>query len=277
MSEINENTAMGNSGSPNNDNSNKIKNIIGVMSGKGGVGKSTVTTLIARELNNKGFRVGILDADITGPSIPRLMNMEDIRAFSSNNSIIPVVSDEGIKMISLNFLIEDENSPVIWRGPMIGNIVQQFYNDVLWEELDYLLIDMPPGTGDVALTVMQSIPLTGIVMVSIPQNLVSMIVAKAVNMANQLKVPVIGLVQNMSYVKCPGCSEKIEIFEAPEMELFLRKMNLELLGELPMTKEIINYSIANDTLSDDIKNTVEAMTEKIEVFCKKNKLRMFLR
>lgn len=260
-----------------NNPNNKIKNIIGVMSGKGGVGKSTVTTLLARELNEKGYKVGILDADITGPSIPRLMNVEGIRAFSNGDGIVPVVSDTGVKMISLNLLIEDENAPVIWRGPMIGSVVQQFYSDVLWGELDYLLIDMPPGTGDVALTVMQSIPLTGIVMVSIPQNLVSMIVAKAVNMANQLKVPVVGIVQNMSYITCPGCSEKISIFSDDEMNDFLKKMNLELLAELPMSSDIIKLNNINSDLDDDIKNTIKNMTEKVIDFCKKNRIRMFLK
>ena len=180
---------------------NNIKKIIGVMSGKGGVGKSTVSALIARNLAKQGYKVGILDADITGPSIPRLLGVKDAKAMGApNNCIYPVQSADGIKVMSLNLLLEDENQPVIWRGAMISNTVKQFYTDVIWGELDYLLIDMPPGTGDVALTVMQSIPISGIVMVSVPQDMVSMIVAKAVNMVRKLNIKIIGLVENMSYI-----------------------------------------------------------------------------
>ena len=174
---------------------NKIKKIIGIMSGKGGVGKSTVSALIARNLAKQGYKVGVLDADITGPSIPRLLGVKDAKAMGApNNCIYPVQSADGIKVMSLNLLLEDENQPVIWRGAMISNTVKQFYTDVIWGELDYLLIDMPPGTGDVALTVMQSIPINGIVMVSVPQDMVSMIVAKAVNMVKKLNIEIIGLV-----------------------------------------------------------------------------------
>ncbi len=228
-------------GIQNNPN-NKIKNIIGVMSGKGGVGKSTMTTLIAKQLNAQGYKVGILDADITGPSIPRLMRMGNVKAFSDGTNIIPVVSSEGIKVISLNLMLDDENSPVIWRGPMIGGVVKQFYTDVLWEELDYLLIDMPPGTGDVALTVMQSIPLTGIVMVSMPQNLVSMIVSKAINMTQQMNIPVIGIVENMSYIECPDCGRRIELFANKNTEEFLKENDVELWAELPMKTAIFQFS-----------------------------------
>lgn len=251
-----------------NNPNNKIKNIIGVMSGKGGVGKSTMTTLIANELNSKGYKVGILDADITGPSIPRLMRMGDVRAFSDGTNIIPVSTPSGIKVISLNLMIDDENSPVIWRGPMIGSVVKQFYTDVLWNELDYLLIDMPPGTGDVALTVMQSIPINGIVMVSMPQNLVSMIVSKAINMTQQLNVPVIGIVENMSYIQCPGCSEKIKMFDDEDVESFLNKNKLELLGELPMSKEIIKISTDGvGDISQELRDILGSITGKIEKFC----------
>lgn len=254
-------------GVQNNPN-NKIKNIIGVMSGKGGVGKSTMTTLIAKELNAKGYKVGILDADITGPSIPRLMRMGNVKAFSDGTNIIPVTTASGIKVISLNLMLEDENSPVIWRGPMIGGVVKQFYTDVLWEELDYLLIDMPPGTGDVALTVMQSIPLTGVVMVSMPQNLVSMIVSKAINMTQQLNVPVIGIVENMSYIECPNCSEKIRMFDDEDINNFLESNKVELLGELPMSKEIIKISTEGvGEISPNLKGIIEGITDKVEKFC----------
>lgn len=254
-------------GIQNNPN-NKIKNIIGVMSGKGGVGKSTMTTLIANQLNAQGYKVGILDADITGPSIPRLMRMGDVKAFSDGTNIIPVTTSAGIKVISLNLMLEDENSPVIWRGPMIGGVVKQFYTDVLWEELDYLLIDMPPGTGDVALTVMQSIPITGVVMVSMPQNLVSMIVSKAINMTQQLNVPVIGIIENMSYIQCPNCSEKIRMFDDDDINNFLGSNKVELLGELPMSKEIIKISTEGvGEISPDLKGIIEGITSKVEDFC----------
>ncbi|MFS8541303.1 MAG: Mrp/NBP35 family ATP-binding protein, partial [Tissierellales bacterium] len=189
-----------------NNPNNHVKNIIGVMSGKGGVGKSTVSSLIAKELNEKGYKVGVLDADITGPSIPRLLQVDKKRAVANGEAIIPVETEDGIKVMSLNLLIEDEDKPVIWRGPIVSGIVQQFWTDVIWGELDYLIIDMPPGTGDVALTVMQSIPITGLVIVSVPQDMVSMIVAKAINMAKRLNIPVLGVVENMSYVMCPDCS-----------------------------------------------------------------------
>ena len=256
-----------------NNPSNKIKNIIGVMSGKGGVGKSTMTTMIANELCAKGYKVGILDADITGPSIPRLMHMGDSKAVSDGVNIIPVKTPSGIKVISLNLMLEDENSPVIWRGPMIGSVVKQFYTDVLWEELDYLLIDMPPGTGDVALTVMQSIPITGIVMISMPQNLVSMIVSKAINMTQQLKVPVIGIIENMSYIQCPCCSEKIRMFEDEDVSDFLKKNNLDLLGELPMSKEVIKLSTDGvGNISPELKGIFSGIITKIEDFCE-NKIK----
>jgi len=255
---------------------NNIKKIIGVMSGKGGVGKSTVTTLLAQQLVENGHSVGILDADITGPSIPRLLNMGDVKAYSDGDFIVPVTAPSGIKVVSLNLLIDEEDSPVIWRGPMLGGAVEQFYNDTVWGDLDYLLIDMPPGTGDVALTVMQSIRLTGIVMVSIPQNLVSMIVAKAINMAGQMDIPVIGLVENMSYVPCPGCGEKIRIFKDENLENFLNEYNLDLLAELPMSAEVID--ITNNgikTLSPELKEVVEGMTTKVENYKRKYSMSMF--
>ena len=221
---------------------NKINKIIGVMSGKGGVGKSTVSALLAKNLSKQGYKVGVLDADITGPSIPRLLGVDKVRARASEEFIYPAVTADGIKVMSLNLLIENENEPVIWRGAMISNAVKQFYTDVLWEELDYLIIDMPPGTGDVALTVMQSIPINGIVMVSIPQDMVSMIVSKAVNMVKKLNIEIIGVVENMAYIKCPDCGKKIEIFNGENSRQFLDDMNLNLLGQLPMNSSIGNVS-----------------------------------
>lgn len=248
-----------------NNPNNNIKKIIAVMSGKGGVGKSTVTALMAKKLNKMGYKVGILDSDITGPSIPRLMNLQNQRAMSNGKDIYPIESKEGIKTISINYMVDNENQPIVWKGPMIGNAVKQFYSDVIWEELDYLLIDMPPGTGDVALTVMQSIPISGVVMVSIPQDMVSMIVAKAVNMAKMLNIKVLGVVENMSYIQCPDCDKKIKLFEGEETENFLSEMDLKLLGELPMTKEIVNITHNGvSEISESLDGILTGIVDKIK-------------
>lgn len=221
-----------------NNPKNKIAHVIGVMSGKGGVGKSSMTTLLAKELNKRGYRVGVMDADITGPSIPRLFGLEHESAYGSNDAIEPVVDKDGIKVMSLNFLMEDENQPVIWRGPIVGNAVKQFWTDVIWGELDVLLIDMPPGTGDVALTIMQSIPVSGVIMVSTPQPMVSMIVSKAINMCKQANVKVLGIIENMSYVTCPDCGKRIEIFAHKNVDSFLQDNGVELWAELPMMDSV---------------------------------------
>lgn len=231
---------------------NNIKNVIGVMSGKGGVGKSTISVMIAKQLRKLGYKVGVLDADITGPSVPRLMGLKGERAGATDKYIVPVETEDGIKVVSLNLLIEDENQPVIWRGPAIAGVVKQFWTDVLWEELDYLIIDMPPGTGDVALTVMQSIPINGIVMVSIPQDLVSMIVSKAINMAKKMGIRVLGVVENMSYIVCPDCNKKIKLFNADNIEEFLKESDLQLLGELPMISTICNLASEGSENSSEI-------------------------
>ena len=248
-----------------NNPNNKIKNIIGIMSGKGGVGKSTITTLIAKKLNKQGYKVGILDADITGPSIPRLMGLQDKRAFSSDGvNIYPVISKEGIKTMSINYMVQDENQPVVFKGPLISNTIKQFYKDIMWEELDYLLIDMPPGTGDVALTVMQSLPLSGIVMVSVPQDMISMIVSKGVNMAKKLNVNIFGVVENMSYIECPDCRKKIKLFEGDDTNKFLKDMDLDLLGELPMNREIVEITHKGvDTISNELDSILNDIVEKI--------------
>lgn len=249
-----------------NNPNNKIRNIIGVMSGKGGVGKSTVTSLIAKKLSKKGYKVGILDADITGPSIPRLMGVQHERAFSSNGvDIYPVITKKNIKTMSVNFMVKEESQPVVFKGPLISNTIKQFYKDVMWGELDYLLIDMPPGTGDVALTVMQSIPLTGMIMVSVPQDMISMIVAKGVNMAKTLNVNILGIVENMSYIECPDCNKKIKLFDGEETETFLNEMNLNLLGELPMTREIVEITHKGvDDTSEELDNILSQIIKKIE-------------
>ncbi|MDF2884474.1 MAG: hypothetical protein K0R54_5041 [Clostridiaceae bacterium] len=244
------------SGMIENNPLNNVKKVIGIMSGKGGVGKSTISVLLAKELNKKGFKVGILDADITGPSVPRLLNLKNRRAEAIGKSIIPVTTEKGIKVISLNLLIENEEDPVIWRGPVIGSAVKQFWTDVLWEELDYLIIDMPPGTGDVALTAMQSIPIDGIVMVSIPQDLVSMIVSKAINMARKMNINILGVIENMSYIMCPDCNKKIKIFNGENTNKFLEEMNLRLLGELPMLNSICNLSTSDNEDTSEILDSI---------------------
>lgn len=214
---------------------NHIKHIVAVLSGKGGVGKSTVTVLLARALAQLGLKVGIMDADITGPSIPRLFHLEEKNAYANaNNEILPVVSEEGIKIMSLNYLLSNEEDPVIWRGPIVGNVVKQFYTDVLWGDLDVLLIDMPPGTGDVALTILQSLPVQGVLMVSTPQPMVSMIVTKAIRMCEQMKVPVLGVIENMAYLTCPHCEEKIEFYNTDDLAGFVEENKVRLYGTLPM-------------------------------------------
>lgn len=225
-----------------NNPANKVKKVIGVMSGKGGVGKSSISVLIAKQLKQLGYSVGVLDADITGPSVPRLLGLKGERAKGSEKMILPVETKDGIKVMSLNFLMENEEDPVIWRGPVIAGVVKQFWTEVLWEDLDYLVIDMPPGTGDVALTVMQSIPINGIVMVSVPQDLVSMIVSKAVNMARKMNISILGVIENMSYITCPDCGKSINLFNGENTDKFLEEMNLKLLGELPMMSSISNLA-----------------------------------
>ena len=249
---------------------NKVKNIIGIMSGKGGVGKSTVTALVASELKSRGFSVGIMDADITGPSIPRLLGVSGERATMDETSMYPVTTSSGIKVISMNLLMEQETQPVLWRGPMIAGAVQQFWTDVVWGELDFLLVDMPPGTGDVALTLMQSMPVTGIVMVSTPQNMVSMIVAKAVNMAEKMGTRVLGVVENMTYISCPDCKTRIELYGKNAASEAAAKVGAKLLGELPMNTELMSLAEEGNIstygeLSDDFKHIVDNILNTLNV------------
>lgn len=239
---------------------NKIKNIIGVMSGKGGVGKSTVSAMLAKELAAKGYKVGLLDADVTGPSATRLMGLAGRRAYAENQLIMPVVNEDGIKVISLNLMIEDENQPVVWRGAMLSSCVTQFWNETNWGELDYLVVDMPPGTGDIMLTVMQSIPLTGVVMVTIPQDMVNMIVQKSVNMVNMLKVRPLGVVENMSYIICPHCGDKIRMFDEQNIYKFLNETGLELLGQLPTDTTVAGMA---DNGYNKVKSEIAAEFTKI--------------
>lgn len=246
-----------------NNPMNEVKKVIAVMSGKGGVGKSTVSVLLAKAFKKQGLKVGILDADITGPSIPRLLKVKDKKVESSDWGLLPVQTEDGIKVISLNLLMPDEEQPVIWRGPIISNAVKQFWKDVFWGELDYLVIDLPPGTGDVALTAMQSIPINGIVVVTTPQDMVSMIVAKSINMAKTLKIPVLGIIENMSYMICPSCGEKIKVFDGDAHNEFLTRMELELLAELPMSKEIASLAGNATWEQPGVIGNIEEAAEKV--------------
>ena len=210
-----------------------VKKRIGIVSGKGGVGKSLVTGMMATLMNRRGYKVGIMDADITGPSIPKMFSV-GVGATQSEMGIMPATTGTDIKIMSINLLLEREDAPVVWRGPVLAGVVKQFYNDVFWGDVDYMFIDMPPGTGDVPLTVYQSIPLDGIIIVTSPQDLVSLIVKKAYNMASMMNVPVLGIVENMSYISCPDCQKKIHIFGKGKSGAVAEELGLPLLAEIPM-------------------------------------------
>lgn len=211
-----------------------VKKVIAVMSGKGGVGKSTVTSLLAVSLMQQGYSVGVMDADLTGPSIPKLFGKNDEHAVGNKEGISPVKTDMGINLMSINFLLENKEAPVIWRGPVIAGTVKQFFTEVDWGELDYLLVDLPPGTGDVPLTTMQSLPLDGIVVVTSPQDLVNHIVIKSVNMAHKLHVPILGLIENMSYFKCPDCDKKVHIFGNSKSKEIAKQSKIDFITEIPI-------------------------------------------
>lgn len=218
------------------ENSN-IKKVIAVMSGKGGVGKSSVSALLAASLARTGLKVGLLDADITGPSIPKLFGLTE-QPRLLNEKMIPAESRLGVKVMSLNLLLPSEEEPVIWRGPLIGGAVKQFWTDVLWGELDYMVVDLPPGTGDAPLTVLQSLPLSGLVIVSSPQDLAVMVVKKAIRMARMMNVPIIGLVENMSGLLCPHCGNQIEMFGKSQADQVAAETGIMLLGRLPLDPEL---------------------------------------
>ena len=211
-----------------------VKHVIGVVSGKGGVGKSFVTGILATNLARAGKRVGILDGDITGPSIPRMFGISDERSYGVEEQLIPIEDANGIKIMSANLVLQNETDPVLWRGPVVAGAIQQFYSQCNWGDLDYLLIDMPPGTGDVALTVFQSLTVEGVVIVSSPQDLVQMVVGKAVRMAEMMHVPVLGLIENMAYITCPHCDERIEPYGPSKLTETAAAFNLKPLGQLPM-------------------------------------------
>ncbi|MGV8905597.1 MAG: iron-sulfur cluster carrier protein MrpORP [Acetobacterium sp.] len=214
-----------------------VKKVIGIVSGKGGVGKSLVTSMLAVAMNRKGYRTAILDADITGPSIPKAFGLKG-KAAGSELGLDPITSKTGIDVMSINFLLENETDPVVWRGPVIAGTVKQFWTEVIWKDIDYMFIDMPPGTGDVPLTVFQSIPVDGIIIVTSPQELVSMIVSKAVKMAEMMKIPIIGLVENMSYYKCPDCDNEHKLFGESHIEEIAQKHQLEVLARMPIDPKI---------------------------------------
>lgn len=214
-----------------------VKHVIGVVSGKGGVGKSLVSGLIAADAARKGLKVGILDADITGPTIPHMFGFNHVGITAQNNLLVPARTKEGIEVMSINLLLRNPDDPVIWRGPVIGGCVKQFWNEVVWGDLDVLVVDMPPGTGDVALTVFQSIPVDGVVIVASPQDLVATIVGKAVNMAKSMDVPVLGLVENMSYFECPDCGKKHYIFGDSHIDEVAEKYGVDVLARLPMNPD----------------------------------------
>ncbi len=210
-----------------------VKKVIGIVSGKGGVGKSLVTSLLAVNMARKGYHCAILDADITGPSIPKAFGLKG-QVGGTEQGIMPLTSATGIDVMSINLLMENETDPVIWRGPIIGNVVKQFWTDVIWKNIDFMFIDMPPGTGDVPLTVFQSLPVDGIVIVTSPQELVSMIVAKAVNMAKEMHIPILGLVENMSYFRCPDNGKEYKIFGESHIDTIAKNYGLPILAKLPI-------------------------------------------
>ena len=219
-----------------------VKKVIGVVSGKGGVGKSLVTAMMAVKMNSKGKHTAILDADITGPSIPKAFGLNNnMVMMTKDNLMIPATSALGIDIMSANLLLDNDTDPVIWRGPVIAGAVKQFWNETLWEDVDYMFVDMPPGTGDVPLTVFQSLPVNGIIIVTSPQELVSMIVAKAVKMAQKMNIPIIGLVENMSYLECPDCGKKISVFGESHIDEIAREYNIPVLAKLPIDPKVAEH------------------------------------
>ncbi len=240
----------------------KINKVIGVVSGKGGVGKSLVTSLLACEMNRRGFHSAVLDGDITGPSIPKAFGIHE-KAMGTEDGIIPAKTDTGIDIMSINLMLENETDPVVWRGPVIAGAVKQFWTDVIWDNVDYMFVDMPPGTGDVPLTVFQSLPLDGIVIVTSPQELVSMIVEKAVNMAKMMNVPVIGIVENMAYFVCDKCDKKHYIFGETKAEDVAKSFGITSWAELPLDPQ--NARLVDDGRVEDIKcDELKAIADTVQ-------------
>lgn len=219
-----------------------VKKVIGIVSGKGGVGKSLVTSMLSVLSKRKGFKTAILDADITGPSIPKMFGVKDKAEAMDDKYLLPKISSTGIEMMSINLLLENENDPVVWRGPVIAGAVKQFWTDVVWNEVDFMFVDMPPGTGDVPLTVFQSLPVDGIIVVASPQELVSMIVGKAVKMAAMMNIPVLGLVENMSYLECPDCKKRINVFGESKIDKTAEEYGIDVVAKLPINPEFASLS-----------------------------------
>ena len=245
-----------------------IKYVLAVMSGKGGVGKSSIAGLLASALQRKGLLVGILDADITGSSIPKMFGAHQAPV-AGPDGILPVESTTGIKIMSINLLLPQEDQPVVWRGPLIGRAIQQFWKDIDWGELDYLVIDLPPGTSDAALTVMQSLPLKGILLVTSPQDLAGMVVRKAANMANHLNIPMIGLIENMSYLICPGCNTRVDLFGTSRTFESAMQISIPLIGRVPLDT---NLSILCDkgSIEDYQHDVIESVTNQVIKFVSQN-------
>ena len=238
-----------------------VKKVIGVVSGKGGVGKSTVTSMLAVAMSRKGYNVGVLDADITGPSAPTAFGVTECQG-ANEDGLFPAMTKGGIQVMSINLLLDNPADPVVWRGPVIAGAVKQFWTDVIWEDVDYLFVDMPPGTGDVPLTVFQSLPVDGIVIVTSPQDLVSMIVSKAVKMANMMHIPVLGFVENYSYLQCPDCGKKIEVFGKSHLDEIAAQFELPILARLPIdpaVAEAYDAGLMECVNTDAIQGAVEAV------------------
>ena len=242
-----------------------VKKVIAVVSGKGGVGKSTVTSMLAVSMARKGYKVGVLDADITGPSAPTAFGVTECQG-ASEEGLYPALTRSGIQVMSINLLLDDPASPVVWRGPVIAGAVKQFWTDVIWEDVDYMFVDMPPGTGDVPLTVFQSLPVDGIVIVTSPQDLVSMIVAKAVKMANMMHIPVLGFVENYSYLQCPDCGKKISVFGKSHLDEVADAFGLPILARLPINPDVAfayDSGLMENVNTDGVAGVIEAV-EKAE-------------
>ena len=238
-----------------------VKKVIAVVSGKGGVGKSTVTSMLAVGMNRRDKRVAVLDADITGPSAPTAFGVTECDG-AGEHGLYPAVTRDGIQVMSINLLLDDATSPVVWRGPVIAGAVKQFWTDVIWEDVDYMFVDMPPGTGDVPLTVFQSLPVDGIVIVTSPQDLVSMIVSKAVKMANMMHVPVLGFVENYSYLQCPDCGKKIEVFGKSKLDEVAESFGLPILARLPIdpvVAQCYDNGMMETVNTDAMKQVLEAV------------------
>ncbi|MCI1958680.1 MAG: Mrp/NBP35 family ATP-binding protein [Clostridia bacterium] len=237
-----------------------IKKIIGVVSGKGGVGKSLVTSLLASAMAAKGYKCGILDADITGPSIPKMFGIKG-KAGGNQYGMLPITSVNGVDVMSVNLLVDNDTDPVVWRGPVIAGVVQQFYSDVIWKDIDFLFVDMPPGTGDVPLTVFQSLPVDGIILVTSPQDLVSMIVGKALKMAQLMNIPILGIVENMSYVLCPDCGSKIMIYGESKINKIAGEYGIDVLGQLPINPETAKLCDSGEVYNADTENLSVAINK----------------